>query len=102
VIASTTNIDDLMNTASIGQPKEVTVIIRQTILAALCGAMTALGAATAVTALSSSPADARSFCKGLSNDQVRNLYCNTRNSPPVKRKVDGTTGINHPRITKRR
>jgi hypothetical protein len=77
------------------------VIIRHAILGALFGAMTAIGAATAVIAVSPSDADARSFCKGLSNDQVRNLYCKTRNSPPVKRKVDGTTGINHPRITKR-
>ena len=77
------------------------MIIRQAILGALCGAMTALGAATAVIALSSSPAEAYA-CHVNHHHQAEHLYCNTKKSPAVKRKVDGTVGTNHPRITKRR
>ena len=80
------------------------MILRQAILGALCGAMTAVGAATAVIAFSSSPAEA--YECGHENKtkfQFLKLYCKTRNSPPAKRKVDGTVDkFNHPRITKRR
>ena len=77
------------------------MIIRHAILGALCGAMTALGVATAVVALSSSSAEA--WTCGKTANIARELYCNTKKSPPAKRKVDGTVDeFNHPRITKQR
>jgi hypothetical protein len=77
------------------------VIIRQAILGALCGALTALGVATAVIAFSSSAAEAKS-CEGKHRNPDFALYCKTRNSLPAKRKVNGTVDkFNHPRITKR-
>ena len=77
------------------------MIIRHAILGALCGAMTALGAATVVIALSSTPAAAAEKCFNHHRPYTK-LYCNTKNSPPVQRKVDGTIDkFNHPRITKR-
>src|SRR5438874_7294419 len=88
----------------INQSRELKVKARDTLFAAVVGVAAALGpviavgvTAAAVTILSSSTADAWS-CGSKHRPKAEDLYCNTKKSPPAKRKTDGTSGdFHHPR-----
>ena len=89
----------------INQSRELKVKARDTLFAAVVGVAAALGpviavgvTAAAVTILSSSTADAWSCVSGKHRPKAADLYCSTKNSPPAKRKTDGTSGdFHHPR-----